>query len=374
MKETTKAITIAIIGMILVIGILNTAKASDNPYEKYQSVIKEPEVEAIVEDILEDGIGNASFNELWVEELHANETYIENMTVYNITGNLTATTGIFDYIITKDLTISDGFDNKTILLMQEEANQTTVPSLNADIVPDCIIDIFDLATVGSCWSCESGQDCWATCYIADIVSNNDIDIFDLAAVGLAAGNTCNTAEDRFNMEILNSTGTIWSGYTDVGNSFSISTNIEDSLIKSAKGDMQFWSIGGDIIMKTLMDGDIVLDSSGTLRPSITDTLDFGTSDYKYRDFYISGQIMGGSPVNFLEGIEIRESGQIPYIQSNISEIYINSSINVSENITSPMYCIENDCITEWGETGSGSGTGGLVAWRFEDERFMMQVS
>ena len=64
--------------------------------------------------------------------------------------------------------------------------------LMGDVNRDCKVDIFDLAKVGLCYSCEEGEECWLgeECYKADLSGNDKVDIFDLAMVGLNYGEIC----------------------------------------------------------------------------------------------------------------------------------------------------------------------------------------
>lgn len=173
-----------------------------------------------------------------------------------------------------------------------------------------------------------------------------------------------------NLLVMDPTG--YSQYSPNG-VFSFSP-AENYTIQSLFGQVKLKTAGDNIILDN-WGGDIIMQTDGALRPSTTGVLDFGTPDYKYKDFYISGQIMAGSPVNFLEGIELRErDGLIPYIQSNTSQVYINDSLNVSTNITAPKYCLEGDCITEWPTGGAASSGEGVVTWFFRDSKFHMQVS
>jgi len=62
--------------------------------------------------------------------------------------------------------------------------------LTGDTNNDCRVDIFDLAKVGLCFGCASGQPCWPGCAAADVKSDGRIDIFDLATVGLNYRRVC----------------------------------------------------------------------------------------------------------------------------------------------------------------------------------------
>jgi hypothetical protein len=243
-----------------------------------------------------------------VSGLVADWANITNMTVFNqtvINLNVTGNADFTGYINATEQIRSGkefvaGYDNQLVnlsnygntskLLLTSWANHTTeLGGLRGNPVPDCTVDVYDLAIVDSCFGCTLGQQCWNGCDIADVSGNNIVDIFDLAGVGVDWGYECPAAHNSFNMEIQNASGTYWEsfGLTNVGNAFGISNNINRSLIKNIQGDMEFWSFGGDIILRTFNDGDLVMQSDGAIRPAYDAVMDFGDPNYRYRNMYLS---------------------------------------------------------------------------------------
>lgn len=197
-----------------------------------------------------------------------------NVTGDNMTGQLTV----------------NATNNISKLTLWSYSNTTDPPALTGDIIPDCEVDIYDFAILGECYGCTSADPCWYGCDMADLSGNNQIDVFDLATVGLNYGHECQTAHNVFNMEVGNATGQIWAAYTDVGNAFGITVDNNATFIKNVQGDLDFWSVGGDIVLRTFSGGDIVMQSSGAIRPVMNGTMNFGTPEYQYNDMYLSGDI------------------------------------------------------------------------------------
>lgn len=188
-------------------------------------------------------------------------------------------------------------NDNSVIVLDNYANSTTFPGLTGDILPDCEVNDYDFAVIGSCMWCDNTQECWSSCEIANVYSlDNEINIFDMAVVGINYGNKCSASTNSIDLIMRNSSGSDWETYSDVGNAFGITSTIERNLLKSIRGDLDIWSMGGNISLRTFNEGDIVMYSDGSIRPAYNATMDFGDPNYQWRNMWISGSIYGQSTI------------------------------------------------------------------------------
>ena len=76
----------------------------------------------------------------------------------------------------------------TPFLCEECPTNQTSPCLEGDVNGDCVVDIFDLASVGQSYGLSPGDPNWVS--NADLDGDGDVDIFDLALVGQNYYSTC----------------------------------------------------------------------------------------------------------------------------------------------------------------------------------------